>query len=138
VGEKRTNGSTERNTSRSLPPLEGADAVTQLFAALAGTGYRVDASVTIHRDAWEQDTMPPEVLLEMLIKQFCDHPEEVRIESNITTQIASFDVRVAKSDFPKVLGSGASHAYAMRTIFGAIFGRLGKKLNLLIVDPRRG
>jgi len=67
----------------------------------------------------------------------CDFPEKVRITSNITKHSASFDVRATESDVGKLLGTGGSYAFALRTIFTAVYGKLGKRFTLLIVDPRR-
>lgn len=92
----------------------------------------------MHSQAAEYGPASPADLLEAIIKQMCDDPDQVRIDSNITEQRAAFDVYVSKRDFSKVIGSGGNYAYCLRTVFGAIYGRLGKKLHLMVVNPRRG
>ena len=138
MGNERNNGSGSRCSSSNLPPVQDTDHLATLLTALAGEGYRVDASITVHSQAPEFGTASPEDLLELIIKQMCDDPDQVRIESSITKQRAAFDVYVSKRDFSKVIGSGGNYAFCLRTIFGAIYGRLGKKLYLMVVNPRRG
>lgn len=138
LGEERNNGTNSRCTSSALPPIQDVDHISTILAALAKDGYRVDASITVHSQDPEYGPASPEALLELVIKQMCDDPDQVRIESSVTKQRAAFDVYVSSRDFPKLIGSGGSYAYALRTIFGAIFGRLGKKLHLMVVNPRRG
>lgn len=72
-------------------------------------------------------------ILEMLV----DSPEQVRLESTVTKHSAVFDIHVADADVGKVLGKKGVHAHALRTLFGAIYGKLGKRLHLQVVDPRR-
>ena len=138
MGDERDNGVEPRCSSSTLPQVETPEQLAYLLKALAGEGYRVDANITVHSQSWHYGAVPPGVLLELMIKQLCDDPHQVRVESHITKRKAVFDVYVSERDFPKVVGAGASYAYAMRTLFGAIFRRLGKRLHLLVVDPRRG
>jgi predicted RNA-binding protein YlqC (UPF0109 family) len=138
LGDERNDGPGPRCSSSALSPVKDADHFATLLTALAGEGYRVDASITVHSQSPEFGPASPDVLLELIIKQMCDDPDQVRIESSITKQRAAFDVYVSKRDFSKVIGSGGNYAYCLRTIFGAIYGRLGKKLHLMVVNPRRG
>ena len=77
----------------------------------------------------------PEVLLKSIIGAMCDHPEDVRFDAHITKYTAGFDVHLHADDVSKVLGSGGSHAQALRILFSAIYGKHGKKLYLMIVNP---
>ena len=72
-------------------------------------------------------------ILEMLV----DSPGQVKLDSTVTNHSAVFDIHVADSDVGKVLGKKGIHAHALRTLFGAIYGKLGKRLHLQVVDPRR-
>lgn len=77
----------------------------------------------------------PEALLKGIICAMCDHPESVRFDQHITKYSASFDVHLHESDVSKVLGTGGSHATALRVLFSAIYGKQGKKLYLMVVNP---
>ena len=81
--------------------------------------------------------LEPEQLLEAMVKELADHPEQVRIESHIGESTATFDIHVALSDVGKVLGRQGSHAMALRTLFNAVYGKRGKRLHLQVVDPQR-
>ena len=81
--------------------------------------------------------MSPEQLLEQTVKQMADHPDKVSVESHVTSSTAVFDIRVDDSDVGKVLGKRGSHADALRIVFGAIYGKHGKRLLLQVIDPRR-
>ena len=78
-----------------------------------------------------------EDLIKSIIYSLVDNKEDVKIESTITSHTAVFDIKVADEDVGKVLGKKGIHAASLRTIFSAIYGKLGKKLHLQIVDPRR-
>ena len=85
----------------------------------------------------EEEVSAERELLEDLIRAMVDEPDEVRIEGQETDRMAVFDVHVANNDVGKVLGKKGGHAIALRTIFEAIYSRLGKRLHLQVVDPRR-
>ncbi len=78
-----------------------------------------------------------EPAIRSLIELLVDSPEKVRIDSTITEHSAVFDIHVSDEDVGKVLGKKGVHAHALRTLFGAIYGKLGKRLHLQVVDPRR-
>ena len=84
-----------------------------------------------------QDLGPEAATLKMIVEMIVDSPGEVRLDSTITEHSAVFDIHVADADVGKVLGKKGSHAHALRTLFGAIYGKLGKRLHLQVVDPRR-
>jgi hypothetical protein len=87
-------------------------------------------SVTNEHDNEEKALL---AILEMLV----DAPGQVKLESTVTKHSAVFDIHVADADVGKVLGKKGIHAHALRTLFGAIYGKLGKRLHLQVVDPRR-
>ena len=90
-----------------------------------------------HANALQASTMPttPEALLRGIVCAMCDYPECVRFDQHITKYSASFDVHLHESDVSKVLGIGGSHATALRVLFSAIYGKQGKKLYLMVVNP---
>ena len=77
-------------------------------------------------------------LIRDIIDLLVDKKDEVEISATVTAHTAVFDIKVADGDVGKVLGRKGNHADALRTIFGAIFGKSGKKLHLQVVDPRKG
>jgi len=81
--------------------------------------------------------LQPTELLNQVVRQMVDLPELVRIEGHESDHTASYDIHVADSDVGKVLGRKGSHAHALRLVFGAIYGKHGKRLNLQVVDPTR-
>ena len=81
--------------------------------------------------------LDPTDLLNHVVRQMVDSPSDVRIEGHESEHTASFDIHVADSDVGKVLGRRGSHAHALRLVFGAIYGKHGKRLHLQVVDPTR-
>ena len=79
---------------------------------------------------------PREVLTEV-VKGLANHPDQVRIEGHVSEHSATFDIYVADEDVGRVLGKKAANAKAMRTLFGAIYGKLGVRMHLQVIDPRR-
>ena len=84
-----------------------------------------------------QNELEPKSLLQELIYHLVDYPDQVNIFSNETAHTATFDIEVAEDDVGKVLGRRGSHAEALRVVFGAIYGKLGKRVHLQVIDPRR-
>ena len=80
---------------------------------------------------------PEEQLITKIIKSLVDDLESVKISATISEHTAVYDISVSDKDVGKVLGKKGSHADALRTIFGAIYGRVGKKLHLRIIDPKK-
>jgi len=75
--------------------------------------------------------------LKNILLQLVDEPDELEVQVTETTYAVTVDILVADSDVGKVLGRKGAHPIALRVIFGAIYGKLGKQLNLQVVDPRR-
>jgi predicted RNA-binding protein YlqC (UPF0109 family) len=76
-------------------------------------------------------------LLEDVIKALVDEPDAVHIDTHVTPHTAMFEVHVHDDDVGKILGRKGAHAKALRVLFDAIYGKLGKRLHLQVVDPRR-
>lgn len=68
----------------------------------------------------------------------CDKPEAVVVEKVETTSTVVFDVTVDPSDVGKAIGKGGGYAFAIRQLFDAIYGRLGKKCHFMVANPQRG
>ena len=79
----------------------------------------------------------PTDLLRQMVQQMVDLPEEVRIDVHESDHTATFDIEVADTDVGKALGRNGSHAKALRLLFGAIYGKHGKRLHLQVIDPNR-
>mgnify|MGYP001612172212 CR=1 FL=1 len=82
-------------------------------------------------------TLEPEALLEHVVRSLVDRPDEVRVVSMVGEATATFEIHVADSDVGRVLGKGGQYPDALRVLFGAIFGKHGKRLQLQVVEPRR-
>ena len=76
-------------------------------------------------------------LLHKLILSLVDEKDKVDISCTITKHTAVYDIKVASKDVGKVLGKKGVYADALRTLFGAIYGRNGKKLHLQVLDPSK-
>lgn len=81
--------------------------------------------------------LEPEVLLEQVIRSLVDHPDQVHVTPLIGESTAVFEIRVADEDVGRVLGRRGSYPDAMRVLFGAIFSKHGKRLQLQVIEPRR-
>ena len=78
-----------------------------------------------------------EQVLRSLIELLADRPEAIVIDAVISGSSAVYDIHVDDVDVGQVLGRGGSHAEALRTLFGAVYAKLGKRLVMQVVDPRR-
>lgn len=78
-----------------------------------------------------------EKLIKQIILSLVDEKDKVKVSATVTAHTAVFDIKVANKDVGKVLGKKGVYADALRTIFGAIYGRAGKKLHLQVyVEPK--
>lgn len=85
----------------------------------------------------ENNVLEPEVLLEHVVRSLVDFPDQVRISSMIGDSIVVFEVHVAEEDVGRVLGKRGMYPEAMRCLFGAIFSKRGKRLQLQVVENHR-
>ena len=76
-------------------------------------------------------------LIEDIILSLVEDKEEVKVKCTLTEYTAVYDIHVSKKDFPSVMGKKGIHAVSLRTLFKAIYGKMGKRLHLQIIDPRR-
>ena len=83
------------------------------------------------------ETTREEQVLRSLLELLADNKDAIVLDTVISGSSAVYDIHVSDSDVGQVLGRGGSHAEALRTLFGAIYAKLGKRLVLQVVDPRR-
>ncbi len=73
-------------------------------------------------------------LLEYIIENLVDHPDEVHIQEIPGEEEHIVEVRVADSDVGKVIGKNGSVAKALRTILAAVGSHRDTTYILEIVD----
>lgn len=78
--------------------------------------------------------MSTKALLEYLVGQLVDHPEEVEVtEFQSKKQETILELRVAESDTGKVIGKGGKIAQALRTVVKAAGLKNGQKITVEII-----
>ena len=78
----------------------------------------------------------PEELLRGIVACLVDDQDQVLIDIKSSKRGVMYEIEVADGDVGKLLGRSGKHADALRTLFIAIYGKLGKKLLLEVIDPR--
>jgi predicted RNA-binding protein YlqC (UPF0109 family) len=73
-------------------------------------------------------------ILEKLVRAIVDKPEEIRILETKGQKICIYEVRVAKTDFGKVIGKHGQNALALRTILQSISAKRGIRARLDIIE----
>jgi len=74
-------------------------------------------------------------LVEMIAKALVDSPDQVEVsQSDEDAERTVLEVRVAPEDLGKVIGKRGRTARALRTILSASGVKLGRRLELRIVD----
>ena len=128
------------SNQRSTGAATGGTAVTETGGA--GSDFQkfvsdLEKILAQHRrqESSKGSTDSPEALLYGMICAMCDFPESVAIDQHVTDHSASFDVHLHPEDVSKVLGTGGSHATALRVLFSAIYSKRRKKLHLMVVNP---
>jgi predicted RNA-binding protein YlqC (UPF0109 family) len=76
-------------------------------------------------------------LLLGVIRSIVDRPEEVRLDVNSNGSVVIIDVHVHDSDVGKALGTRGTYARALEVVMGAAYGKLGKRLALKVIAPKR-
>lgn len=78
--------------------------------------------------------MSPKALLEYLVVQLVDHPDEVEVtEFESKKKDTILELRVAESDTGKVIGKGGRIAQAIRTVVKASAMKAGQRVSVEIV-----
>ncbi len=73
-------------------------------------------------------------ILEKLVRAIVDKPEEIRILEITGHKICIYELRVAKTDFGKVIGKHGQNALALRTILQSISAKKGIRAMLDIIE----
>ena len=73
-------------------------------------------------------------LISEIVRALVDQPEEVSVSEIEGGQTVILELRVAKSDFGKVIGRHGRTAQAIRTILSAASGKAKKRFVLEIVE----
>ena len=72
-------------------------------------------------------------LLEYLVSQLVDHPDEVEVKEIETNRETVLELRVAAADTGKVIGKGGRIAQALRTVVKAAALKVGKRVTVEIL-----
>lgn len=73
-------------------------------------------------------------LLELIVKQLVDHPDDVNVNEISGEQTCVFELRVNKEDLGKVIGKQGRTARAIRTLLSAAAVKDSKRVMLEIID----
>lgn len=73
-------------------------------------------------------------ILEVVIKNLVDNPDEVSINEITDAKSICYEVKVAKNDMGKVIGKQGKMAKAIRSIMKAIAVKEHKKVNVEFLD----
>ncbi len=72
-------------------------------------------------------------LLEYLVVQLVDNPDEVEVREIETNRETVLELRVAESDTGKVIGKGGRIAQALRTLVKAAALKDGRRISVEII-----
>lgn len=86
-------------------------------------------------DDFDEDELSPVELIEEIVLRLVDHPDDVHVIVEETKSLTSILVSVHDNDVGKVLGRSGVYADAMRRLFGAIYGKNGRRLHLHVSGP---
>ena len=73
-------------------------------------------------------------LLELIVKQLVDNPDDVNVNEISGEQTSVFELRVNKDDLGKVIGKQGRTARAIRTLLSAAAVKDSKRVMLEIID----
>ena len=83
-------------------------------------------------DADKEKTMKE--MLEILVKSLVDNPENVTITEKENGNDVTMELKVDASDIGKVIGKQGRIAKAIRVLMRAYATKIGKKVNVEILD----
>lgn len=72
-------------------------------------------------------------MLEIMIKNLVENPNEVQITENSKENAITYEVKVAEADMGKVIGRQGRIAKSIRTVAKAIGAKEDKKVNIEFV-----
>ncbi len=73
-------------------------------------------------------------LLEIVIKNLVDNPEDVFINEKTNAKVICYEVKVAKDDMGKVIGKQGKMANAIRTLMKSIALKEHKRISVEFLD----
>ena len=73
-------------------------------------------------------------LLELIVKQLVDFPDDVNVNEISGEQTSVYELRVNKGDLGKVIGKQGRTARAIRTLLSAAAVKDSKRVMLEIID----
>ena len=73
-------------------------------------------------------------ILEVIIKNLVDKPEEVQITEKNEEKAVCYEVKVSQEDMGKVIGKQGKMAKAIRSIVKALAAKEHKRVNVEFID----
>ncbi len=73
-------------------------------------------------------------ILELIIKNLVDNPDEVSITENINAKSVCYEVKVAKEDMGKVIGRQGRMAKSIRNVIKAVSIKEHKRVSVDFLD----
>lgn len=73
-------------------------------------------------------------ILEVIIKNLVDNPDEVSINEKTEESSVTYEVKVAKDDMGKVIGKQGKMAKAIRSVIKAVAVKAHKKVTVEFLD----
>ena len=73
-------------------------------------------------------------IIEVIARAIVDEPDKILVTEVEGPHTSILELKVAKTDMGKVIGKQGRTAHAMRTILGAVSGKLRKQTVLEIVE----
>ncbi len=76
-----------------------------------------------------------ETLLDFIVKELVDHPEDVKIERKVDEMGVLLTLRVNPEDMGKIIGKAGNTAKAIRTLLRIVGMKDNARVNLKIDEP---
>ncbi len=77
-----------------------------------------------------------EALLDFIVKELVDHPEDVKIERKVDEMGVLLTLRVNPEDMGKIIGKAGNTAKAIRTLLRIVGMKDNARVNLKIDEPQ--
>lgn len=77
-------------------------------------------------------------LLRELVKAYTRHPETLKVDGADMTAAVVMTIKGDRDDHPKLVGSAGKHIQAIRTIFAVVGAKMGRKINITLLEPDMG
>jgi len=76
-----------------------------------------------------------EALLDFIVKELVDHPEDVKIERKVDEMGVLLSLKVNPEDMGKIIGKSGNTAKAIRTLLRIVGMKDNARVNLKIEEP---